>query len=214
MKLYITKCITNTFSKQKLDSVRKQGSKILFPLLLNYRLEFAMDSYHPQMTNNRIPKEDILVFFLNLYAYTDKLIVLWLTFVGVFFTFPLLFKALTMSWRNFGPLFAIILSPVFYILTDMLGSFIIIQGMKVLKKNINAYINQKQAGFQQLGVRWKVSEDPWLTLELVLDYLYSNEAKQDIQEANSSLLKGSTASFQNYTNDVENSNSRLRYSFA
>jgi len=201
-------------SRHKQAIVKDMGTKIQFPLQFSYRLEFETDTYNPQMTDDRISKQDILVFLINLYSYTDKLTLLWLTFCGAFLPFLLLIKIAVSVGQEYGILAFILITPILYILTDQLSSFIIVMGMRVIKKNITIYINQKQAGFQQMGVRWKVGEDEWLTLELVLDYKHSLETKKDRQEESGHLLKTQNAEYQKYLNDVEGSNSVLRQSFA
>jgi len=214
MKLYITKYLRSIFSKTNLTAVKNLGTKIQFPLAFSYRLEFETDSYTPEMTNNRIPKEDILVFFLNLYSYTDKLALLWLTFCGAFFPFVLLLRVLVEIWKRSSIYMSLLLFPLLFPFTDLLSSYIIVTGMKFIKKNINAYINHRQAGFRQLGVRWKVSDDEWLTLELVLDYKHSMETKKDFQQESTQLLPKSRPLIQDYISDLEGPAQGLRQSFA
>jgi len=214
MRFYVTKCLYDMVSRHKQAIVKDMGTKIQFPLQFSYRLEFETDTYNPQMTDDRISKQDILVFLINLYSYTDKLTLLWLTFCGAFLPFLLLIKIAVSVGQEYGILAFILITPILYILTDQLSSFIIVMGMRVIKKNITIYINQKQAGFQQMGVRWKVGEDEWLTLELVLDYKHSLETKKDRQEESGHLLKTQNAEYQKYLNDVEGSHSVLRQSFA
>jgi len=84
----------------------------------------------------------------------------------------------------------------------------------MIKKNIYAYINHRQAGFQQLGVRWKVSDDEWLTLELVLDYKHSMETKKDFQQESTQFLPKSKPLVQDYVSDLEGPSQGLRQSFA
>jgi len=214
MRFFITKCMYDFVSRKKQAIVKDLGTKIQFPLQFSYRLEFETDTYDPKMTDNRISKQDILVFLINLYSYTDKLTLLWLTFCGAFLPFLLLLKIVISIGQSYGILYFIIATPLLYVLTDQLSSFIIVTGMKVIKNSITMYINQKQAGFQQMGVRWKVGDDEWLTLELVLDYKYSLETQKDHQEESGRLVQNKNAEFEKYLHDVENSNSVLRQSFA
>lgn len=188
MRLYVTRCLQSELFKKNQAYVRELPSKLQFPLQYSYKLEFEVNSYDPKMTGNRICKEDIMVFFLNLYKYTDKLMLLWLTFCGAFFPFLALVKVIVVMFQKYGFFIGIISAPILYILTDMLASYIIVWGMRLLKKNITAYIHHRQAGFQELGVRWKVGEDEWLTLELVLDYKHTMETKRDQQQESGQLL--------------------------
>ena len=161
------------------------------------------------MTNNRVSKEDIWVFLINLYQYTDKLLVLWLTFCGSFFPFLGLAKLFTIMWQNYGFTVGFLTFPILFLCTDLFSSQIMIYGMRVVKTNIMAYIYHRQKGFQDVGVRWKVSDEDWLTLELMLDYKHSDESKRDMQEDAGQFLPKHQGFAQNFPTDLEGTKSDL-----
>ena len=209
MQFYFTEYIYKELTRTNKTFVKKTSTKILFPLQLSYKLEFEYESYSPRMTAGRVSKEDIWGFMIRLYQYTDKLTSLWLTLCGAFFPFLGFAKLFTMVWKSYGYFAGFVSLPILFLCTDAISSQIILYGMSTVKKKIMAYIYHKQKGFQEVGVRWKVSDARWLTLELMLDYMHSDESKKDLQEDTTQLLPQHQAFARANPTDVERSRSDL-----